>query len=177
MFLQLSGWSERHLWNQLQTVTLPETSIAPENKPSQKKNHLPTIFRGRLLVSERVVGIIMTLPMFAYSSLILWVICGTRFKDLLDKNVWKKNIQYTSGGTSRISFKKNGAFTVLKLLGQGLSRGNDPYFPFNSTCRTQVTNDRPPMPPSVRKFQAFLRCYYPNKAENFSGLGWHCAVG
>ena len=39
-----------------QMITLPETNIAPENRPSQKETSIPTIhFRCELLVSGRVI--------------------------------------------------------------------------------------------------------------------------
>ena len=50
--------------NHLIAFTLPETNIAPENRPSQKETSIPTIhFQGRKAVSFRVPGnFIMTLP-------------------------------------------------------------------------------------------------------------------
>ena len=41
---------KRNLWEDLVTHTLPETNIAPENRPSQKESSLPTIhFQGLLI--------------------------------------------------------------------------------------------------------------------------------
>ena len=53
LFLRLPFW---------QQLTLPQTNVAPESRPSQKETHLPTIYYQVQLVSFRGRTVVLFFP-------------------------------------------------------------------------------------------------------------------